>query len=455
MLKKTLGVILLLLESFVYYWLYNTMHLNPPMLQTGLGLYIVYLLIFRHYRITDTLVWDDIKRLILATFLYMVTYAIIMPSTAYNGVPRRLMCLLALMMFFVDLILSTLLRRLFRSRLSKKTLIIGAGDTAFRYEQITEQNKHVITETVGFINLNGEAPFEQEYPVCDELYYNKDKYHVFDYRDFDNIVKENRIDQIVICEPNLTKQDLHSVIDRSIDLVKSVKYVPEDFDLVNFSSEIQDLDGILLISTTKDEPGFFDHFIKRIIDIIVGIIGCILNIPAMIIISIANRAHGDHGSLFFKQKRLGKNGKEITIYKYRTMNNQQDIEDIIEKNPAYKEEYRRSHYLKYDPRLTAVGRFLRKTTIDNMPQFLNVLKGDMSFIGPQPYLPSEKDDMGKYYTTIMKSKPGMLGMWQTNRRKLSFDDRCMLDFYYYKNWNFWLDFVIFFKSLGVILRGKA
>ena len=85
MLKKTLGVILLILESFVYYWLYKTMHLNPPMLQTGLGLYIVYLFIFGHYRITDTLVWDDIKRLLLATFLYMVTYAIIMPSTAYNG----------------------------------------------------------------------------------------------------------------------------------------------------------------------------------------------------------------------------------------------------------------------------------------------------------------------------------------------------------------------------------
>ena len=132
------------------------------------------------------------------------------------------------------------------------------------------------------------------------------------------------------------------------------------------------------------------------------------------------------------------------------------LEKMMAEDPAIREEYLTNKKLVNDPRITKVGHMLRKTSLDEWPQFVNVLKGEMSFIGPRPYLPREKEDMGKYYDSIIQCKPGVTGMWQANGRSdVSFDYRCKLDDYYYRNWSIWLDFTIMYKTVKAVVYGKG
>ena len=160
------------------------------------------------------------------------------------------------------------------------------------------------------------------------------------------------------------------------------------------------------------------RMIKRIIDIIAGIIGSILLIPITIIVAIMNIINKDFGNLFYTQYRIGKNGKKFKIIKFRSM--QKDADQILEKylkeNPKEAKEYKINKKLKNDPRITKTGKFLRKTSLDEWPQFLSVLIGKMSLVGPRPYLLSEKEEMGEYYKYIIKSKPGLTGLWQVSGR---------------------------------------
>ncbi len=166
------------------------------------------------------------------------------------------------------------------------------------------------------------------------------------------------------------------------------------------------------------------------------------------------RKHG----LFFTQDRIGKDGKSIKIYKYRSMVTGADkiLEEMMAKDEKIREEYEKNKKLKDDPRITKVGEFLRRTSLDEFPQFINVLKGEMSFVGPRPYLPREKKDMGEYYGKIIKSKPGITGMWQTHgRSETDFEERLELDEYYYRNWSLWLDIVIIIKTIKNVIGGKG
>ena len=150
------------------------------------------------------------------------------------------------------------------------------------------------------------------------------------------------------------------------------------------------------------------------------------------------KKNGDTDPIFFKQERIGLHGKPIYIYKYRSMvpNAEVVLEELMENDPAIREEYLKNKKIVNDPRITEVGNFLRKTSLDEFPQFWNVLKGDMSLVGPRPYLPREKEDMDIYYDSVIECKPGITGMWQANGRSdVGFEDRCKLDDYYYRNWS--------------------
>ncbi len=174
---------------------------------------------------------------------------------------------------------------------------------------------------------------------------------------------------------------------------------------------------------------------KRFIDICAGVAGMCVLIPLTIILYIVKIVDKDKGPLFFSQDRIGKDGKLFKMYKFRTMVVGADdvLKKMLDENEKAREEYAKNKKLKNDPRITKIGKFLRSTSLDEFPQFINVLKGDMSLVGPRPYLPREEDDMGYYYYYITKCKPGITGLWQVSgRSEVSFDGRLDLDLEYYR-----------------------
>ena len=208
----------------------------------------------------------------------------------------------------------------------------------------------------------------------------------------------------------------------------------------------------------KKKNKTFYLIIKRLFDILGSIIGLILLIPILLIIKIVYIFSGDFHTVFYSQKRIGKNGKEFTLYKFRSMivNADDELERLLNEDSKLAEEYRINKKLENDPRITKVGKFIRKTSIDELPQLLNILIGQMSFIGNRPYLPKEKKDMGNYFDDIVKSKPGLSGYWQVSlRSRGTFEERLKMEQYYSNNCNLWLDIKIFFKTFVVVFATEG
>ena len=201
--------------------------------------------------------------------------------------------------------------------------------------------------------------------------------------------------------------------------------------------------------------GYF--FIKRSLDIVVGLMGIVLLIPITIVIKICYICNGDFNPIIFKQKRIGKDGKLFDFYKFRTMVVDADkvLEDILNEGGELAEEYITNKKMKDDPRITKVGKMIRKFSIDELPQFINVLMGNMTLIGNRPYLPREREDMDGFYKDIVKIKPGITGYWQVNgRSNCTFKERLVLEQYYSLHYTLIMDIKIFLKTFKVVLFGK-
>ena len=210
---------------------------------------------------------------------------------------------------------------------------------------------------------------------------------------------------------------------------------------------------------TRETKNIIYRALKRFVDIVGGIVGVLLLIPITIVLYIVNLFSKENkGPLFYNQLRIGKNGKEFRFYKYRSMVMHADekLWEYLNNNPEAKAEYKKYKKLRYDPRITKVGKFLRKTSLDEFPQFINVIKGDISLVGPRPYLYREKEDMGQNYDEIIKVKPGLTGYWQVNGRSdVDFEERTNMDVEYIKNRSLWLDFKILLKTVLKVFTKKG
>ena len=196
--------------------------------------------------------------------------------------------------------------------------------------------------------------------------------------------------------------------------------------------------------------------IKRLFDLIFTFIILILCFPFFIIISLLIK-FSSRGPIFFLQERLGKNKKPFKCIKFRTMHPEAEdiLENLINNNEILRKEFNEKHKLKNDPRITYIGKFLRKTSLDELPQFLNVLKNEMSIVGPRPIVRQEIDKYGKEILTVLSIKPGITGLWQVSgRNNLSYKRRVALDCIYVKNINFLIDLRIIIRTFGVILFPK-
>jgi len=207
-----------------------------------------------------------------------------------------------------------------------------------------------------------------------------------------------------------------------------------------------------------------NKLIKELFDRILSFILLMFFLPFLAVLCLAVVIDDPSGPPFIEkgnpaQLRIGKNGKIFRVYKFRTMfvNPDRLLIPFFKKHPEERENWEKYKKIKGDdPRITRFGKFLRKFSIDEMPQLINVFLGNMSLVGPRPYLPREKDDMKKYFDTIVTVKPGITGLWQVSgRSELSFQQRMRLDVWYIYSWSVWLDIVILLKTIGVILSRKG
>ncbi|MBE6358622.1 MAG: exopolysaccharide biosynthesis polyprenyl glycosylphosphotransferase [Lentisphaerae bacterium] len=192
---------------------------------------------------------------------------------------------------------------------------------------------------------------------------------------------------------------------------------------------------------------------KRILEIILAVIGLILAfIPGLILALLVKLS--SHGPVFYRAKRLGKNGVPIEVLKFRTMNKNADrqLEKMLAENPDLKQQWEKNFKLDNDPRITPVGRFLRRTSLDELPQFWNVIKGEMALIGPRPIVQKEVAYYGDDYKIFSSVKPGITGLWQVSGRSdVDYEDRVALDVFYVNNWSIWMDYYIFLATINAVL----
>ena len=194
--------------------------------------------------------------------------------------------------------------------------------------------------------------------------------------------------------------------------------------------------------------------IKCVSDIIISLFGLIITLPLFIIISILIKLD-DHGPIFYRHKRVGKNGKSIYIYKFRSMVvNAEDIFSYFTEEQI--KEFQTFYKLKNDPRITRIGHFLRKTSLDELPQLFNILKGDMSLIGPRPVVLNELNKFGDNKDLLLSVKPGLTGWWAcSGRSDITYEERVDLEMYYINNYCARLDFKCLIKTIGSVIEGKG
>ncbi len=196
---------------------------------------------------------------------------------------------------------------------------------------------------------------------------------------------------------------------------------------------------------------------KRFFDFFVGFLGILLMIPVAFIIKAVSICNRDYNSIFYKQLRIGKDGKLFYMYKFRTMipNADKMLTELMRTNPEFRNEYFANKKVKDDPRITKIGKFLRKSSLDELPQFINVFLGNMSLVGNRPYLPIEKEDMGGYFKIITSTKPGITGIWQVSgRSNTTFQKRLILEKNYSLHHSFKQDIEIIFKTIKTVIFSK-
>lgn len=198
----------------------------------------------------------------------------------------------------------------------------------------------------------------------------------------------------------------------------------------------------------------FYHLVKRMIDVVLSLFGLVLISPFVVIIAILIKIDSK-GPVFFKHHRIGKNGKPFYMYKFRTMKDGAEAM-INDFTPEQLEEWSENFKLKDDPRITRIGKFLRKTSLDELPQLINILRGDMSIVGPRPIIEVELEEYGNDKDEFLSIRPGLTGWWASNgRSEISYPERCSYELYYVRNESFWLDVKVMFLSVFSVFLHKG
>ncbi|GMO49973.1 MAG: sugar transferase [Termitinemataceae bacterium] len=270
------------------------------------------------------------------------------------------------------------------------------------------------------------------------------------------IVSRYRIKMAIVAFDSISQSALTKVMNRSVSAFRYSILIPDFSQMSSIWTSVRDFDGILGFATSNNLNMPWNLLIKRIIDIFITICGGIVILPFMLLIAIIIKLTSK-GPVIYGHTRLGLNGKHFKAYKFRTMiiNANEKLKELLQ-DPEIKAEWDATQKLRKDPRVTKFGAFLRRMSLDEFPQLINVLLGDMSLIGPRPIVDEEIKKYGKDFMRIFSVKPGITGLWQVSGRSdTDYSDRISFDTYYLQSWSVWLDIWILYKTVSVVIRGKG
>jgi undecaprenyl-phosphate galactose phosphotransferase len=276
--------------------------------------------------------------------------------------------------------------------------------------------------------------------------------------ELENITKTLKSNDIMIATPHLPRKKLKELLLKCEIISDSMWLIPRSGDFITEGVEIEVLGEVLTLSIKKNLAKPWNIFMKSAFEKCLTLMALVVLAPLFFLISIAIKLDSK-GPIFYTQKRLGQNKRMFNIIKFRSMYADSDAKlyEYIEQHPDKKQEWEKFKKLKdYDPRVTKVGNIIRKFSMDELPQFFNVLQGTMSLVGPRPYLLDELEGKDSFIGMISKVKPGITGLWQiSGRSEIPFEQRNAIDEYYIRNWSLWLDITILLKSLKVLFSSKG
>lgn len=397
------------------------------------------------------LIYRMVERLFFACLEGTVLGIILMFFAQVSGQVSRLFVVIYTILAFalmavLRVVLSKVMKRVKAFQIP--VLIVGAGKTAELVVQQILRDSGMRYRVVGFL--------EDRHPVNTPI-------HGFPvlggFDDIEKVIQETGVRTVLIAAPGLPQDDLSDLIYRAQSLVKQVDVVPNlvAVPMSNVTAESFFDAKIMVLHIRNNLASPWNQLLKRIFDIVATICGGILISPILLAIAIWVY-HDSPGPVIFKHRRVGKDGKEFNCYKFRSMctNSQEVLDHLLATDPAAKEEWDREFKLKNDPRITKSGAFLRKTSLDELPQLLNVLKGEMSLVGPRPIIQKEVPRYGKYIKEYYSVLPGITGMWQTSGRSdIDYPERVQMDSWYVHNWSVWLDLVLLWRTIAVVLSHKG
>lgn len=330
----------------------------------------------------------------------------------------------------------------------KPVIVIGAGKTAELLSNAFEQDPYMGYKITGVIeDCHCERPLTQRYPLLGT------------FQDAEDTIQKECVDDVIIAAPGLGREELVSLIYRLQPHVRNTVIVPDLFGVPMSNLEVDTIfnEKIIMLRTRNNLSLHTNHILKRMFDLSASIIGTVLLLPVFLLIMAAIYIESP-GKVIFAHKRVGKDGRLFPCFKFRSMvpNAQEILKEYLSKNPSARQEWEQDFKLKVDPRITRIGNFLRKTSLDELPQLINVIRGEMSLVGPRPIITDEISKYAECINDYYLVSPGITGLWQVSgRNDVDYETRVGMDSWYVRNWSIWLDITLLFKTIKVVIKGKG
>lgn len=395
--------------------------------------------------------WEITKQVFYAVAYSMLSCIALMYLGGVAGVVSRLyVCLLGFFSFaficFLRYNVKRILNRL--ELLQEPVILIGAGKTAECVLRFFQNDMGFGYKVIGIID---------DHPQSQKLLQN---FRILGGMDqAERVIRASGVQNVIITAPGMDKEKLLGLLNRIQPCVKNISFVPDLIGAPIGNIEVERLfdEKIMLLRVKNNLRSPFNRFCKRIFDLCSCLAGMMLVLPLLFFIAVAIYIDSP-GKIVFAHRRVGQHGKKFSCYKFRTMVPDAEVvlQKYLETNAAAREEWEASFKLKKDPRVTNVGRLLRKTSLDELPQIWNVIKGEMSLVGPRPIIDAEIERYGEYIHDYYLVPPGITGIWQVNGRSdTSYPERVAMDTWYVRNWSVWIDSIYLLKTIKVVLKGKG